>query len=404
MLGSVYIGLSGLMTYSKGLDSISNNVANMNTAGYKRSDLVFSDLFYKHNTSGNDERSVSKQIGSGVTGDTTTTSFAQGEIKETGNDTDLAIDGNGFFILKQGDDTFYTRAGQFEFNKSGVLVASGTDARVMAYDNGKLKDINMSGLRTNPAVATSEISFVKNLSTGSTTHELTDVGVIDSLGATHDLTITFTNNNAVTPHSWIIDIEDDDGNVIAAGGEIRFQGDGSPEAGYNSYSFTYTPTGANASTITLQFGDAGSFTGATSFSGGTSSDLEVGETDGVESGALLSVGFNYDGALQTTYSNGVTVDNDRIALAWFNNIQSLKMLGKAQFEVTGDQEPIINAANEGIMGKIIGKKIELSNVDLTLEFTDLIIMQRGFQGSSQILTVSNEIMQQLLNMGRGGAG
>ncbi len=403
MLDSVYIGLSGMMTYSKGLDVISNNVANMNTPGHKRSDLLFRDLFYKQqHSAGGNGTSSNMQLGSGVTGDTTTTSFAQGEIKETGNDTDVAIDGNGFFILEQGDNTYYTRAGQFEFNKSGVLVASGTNATVMAYENGMLSEISISGSRTNPAVATGEIAFSKNLSTGSTTHELPDVEVIDSLGTTHKLTFTFTNNNAITPRSWLIDIDDEMGNSIASGGEIRFQGDGSPETGFNTYSFTFSPTGANPSTINLDFGDPGSFTGATSFSGGTSSDLEVGSTDGVVAGALLSVGFNSGGVLQTTYSNGVTSDNSRLALAWFNNLQSLELLGKAQFEVKGDQAPIINVANEGVMGSIVSKSIELSNVDLTLEFTDLIIMQRGFQGSSQILTVSNEMIQQLLSMGHGG--
>ncbi|MEJ1357617.1 MAG: flagellar basal-body rod protein FlgF [Candidatus Sedimenticola sp. (ex Thyasira tokunagai)] len=403
MLGSVYIGLSGLMTYSKGLDTISNNVANMNTPGYKRSDLLFRDLFYQQqHTASGDSGTSNQQIGSGVTGNSTTLSFSSGEIKETGNETDMAIDGNGFFILKQGTSTFYTRAGQFEFDQSGSLVASGTTAKVMGYSAGSLKEISISGARTNPAVATSEINFAKNLSTGSTTHELSTVAVIDSLGATHNLKITFTNNNTITPGSWLIDIEDSSGTSIATGGEIRFQGNGSPEIGFNSYSFTFSPNSVNPSTIQLNFGTAGAFTGTTSFSSGTTSDLAVGVTDGVAAGALLSVGFNRDGVLQTTYSNGVTADNSRLALAWFQDLQSLEQLGKSQFAVKDSQLPIISAANEGIMGSIVGKSIELSNVDLTLEFTDLIIMQRGFQGASQILTVSNEMMQQLLSMGKGG--
>ncbi|MFC1336399.1 MAG: flagellar hook protein FlgE, partial [gamma proteobacterium symbiont of Clathrolucina costata] len=124
--------------------------------------------------------------------------------------------------------------------------------------------------------------------------------------------------------------------------------------------------------------------------------------DGYARGSLIRMGFDRDGTLTVEYSNGKDNESTQLALAWFDDVQALRQIGGGLFLADDTLEPIIDTPMQGVMGEIVEKSLELSNVELTLEFTDLIIMQRGFQGSSQILTVSNEMIQQLLDMGRGG--
>lgn len=399
MYGSIYTGMSGLLTFSRGLDVISNNVANLNTPGHKGSELLFQDLFYRYNLSGEfNNNTTSSQIGNGVTGEKTRVRFSQGEIRETGNETDAAIDGNGFFVLRDKGETTYTRAGQFEVDEDGYLVAQGSQARVAGYESGALVDINTSQLRTSLPKATSEIRLVNNLSTGSSEHVVENVEVYDAVGGKHTLKLRFINNSGL----WSVEVRDQQDQLLASGGEIQFQGNGSPQEGANTFVFDFTPNGVATSQVTLNFGEPGSFTGATSFSGGTSSDLAVESQDGYAQGALIRLGFNHDGILTAEYSNGQTQQATRLALAWFEDLQALRALGDGQFMADHDQQPLLDVPNQGVMGEIIEQSVELSNVELTLEFTDLIIMQRGFQGSSQILTVANEMMQQLLDVGKTG--
>jgi len=402
--GTIYSGTTGLLTFSKGLDVISNNVANLNTVGYKRNDLLFRDLFYQLQQSGqNAEQPNRSRFGSGVTDGGTVTSYAQGEIQDTGNETDAAIDGNGFFILRDGDNTFYTRAGQFLFDDDGFLVSDRLDSRVAGINAaGELIDINISGARTNPAQATTEVTFGNNLSAGSTSHVINDLEVFDSLGEQHTLTLTFTNNSAVTPRSWLIEVEDENTNIITTGEEIRFQANGSPEVGFNEFSFSYQPAGAAATEINFDFGQPGSFAAATSFSSGSISSLAVSSQNGAGLGSLLNLSFDRSGMLNLEYSNGEIFALGQLGLAWFDALQSLQQIGNGLFLVGGDQKPQISAAASGVMGDIVGNSIEISNVELSQEFTDLIIVQRGFQASSQVVSVSNEMIQQLLDIGRPG--
>lgn len=397
MFGSIYTGMSGLTAYSKGLDVISNNVANLNTPGYKGSDLVFQDLFYGYQLSGELNKNLADmQIGKGVATERTSIAFSQGELRETGRDTDASIDGQGFFILRSGDSSYYTRSGRFEFDDEGYLVASGVGYRLAAFDaDGKLADISIKGLESSAPSPSTKVSFTNNLSTGSTKHEL-DVQVIDTAGNPHTLKVTLVNNNEVTPRSWIIEVQDKDGNTIGEPGEIRFQGNGSPEAEFNKYEFTYSPDESDPMDLVFEFGEPDSFTGVTSFSGGSQSNMAVREVDGAGQGGIVEMGFDRDGVFNIQYSNGEQYTGPTLAVAGFQNLQHLQQLGSGLFITNQTVEPLITAANQNGMGEIVGKSIELSNVELTQQFTDLIIVQRGYQASSQILTVANEMLQQLL--------
>lgn len=398
MFGSIYTGLTGMMTFSQGLDVISNNVANLNTPGYKGNDLLFQDIFYRYGLSSESGvNNPSSEIGNGVTGDRTVMREAQGEIRETGNQNDVAIDGNGLFILRDGEDTYYTRAGQFEVDDEGYLVDRVSQARVAGFEDGELVDINVSALGNNRPQATTEILLTNNLSANGIEHEIAEVEIFDALGGSHLINLKFSNDAGL----WRVEVTDAEENVIASGGEIRFQADGSPEEGFHRFSFQFVPDDTAASEIILNFGEPGSFTGATSFATGETSDLALESQDGYASGALIGMGFGRDGTLTVEYSNGKDNESTQLALAWFDDLQALRQIGGGLFLAGEALEPMIDTPMQGVMGEIVGKSLELSNVELTLEFTDLIIMQRGFQGSSQILTASNEMIQQLLDMGRG---
>ncbi len=398
MLGSVYTGMSGLASFSKGLDVLSQNVANVNTAGYKSSDLVFEDVFYGYSYADSSGRDFSGgQYGEGVTADTTTIRFNQGEFRDTGNDTDVAIDGNGFFVLENRGDYYYTRAGQFDFSDDGYLVTRDGGSKVMGINpSGQLVNINISDFRTTPAIATSEVTFVGNLSTGASEHVVSEVEVHDAVGNKSTLSIAFNNNSAVTPRSWLLQIRDADGNIIDTGGEIRFQGNGSPAEGFNQYSFTYSPADSEPLTLTLDFGEPGSFTAATSFSSGASSDLAFDTQNGNARGSLLSIDVDTEGRFFAKYTNEVSTQFAQLALAQFLNQQGLETLGSGLFKALPGTSAEYSAATVGGAGSILQGKVELSNVELSQQFTDLVVIQRGYQASSQVLTVANEMAQQLI--------
>jgi flagellar hook protein FlgE len=382
MLGSIFTGLSGLITYSNGLDVVSNNVANLNTPGFKGNDLLYRDLYYRFQwvaTQG--DQLANEQRGAGVGDQGTLTRFAQGDLQDTGNDTDVAVDGNGFFIIR-------------------VLVTSDTGDRVAGLgDNGGLTDITLDGLRTIAPAPTSEVSFVDNLSTDDEQHVIDDLALIDTVGVAQPVTVTFTNNGQTEPRSWLIDVENEDGDNIVAGAEIRFQANGSPAEDFNTIEFTYTPEEGEPFDVTFFFGNPGSFTNATSFSGGPNSTLIVEDQDGSPSGSLISVGFNRDGALNLEYSNGESVQSTRLALAWFDDLQNLRQIEGARFLAQEGQNARIGGGTEGVFGDVVEQTIEISNIELTQEFTDLIVVQRGYQASSQVITVSNEMLEQLFQIG-----
>lgn len=396
---TIYTAATGMLTFSKGLNTVSNNVANLNTPGFKRSDLLFRDLFYQFQQSGEtDGRTSSQENGAGVTDAGTVTSFAAGDLQQTGNSTDVAINGNGFFILRDPDQQIYTRAGQFEFDSDGFLVSTSLGSKVAGIDSsGKLTDINLNEFNASPAVATSELVFSGILSTNDTTHDVQNVELIDSAGGVETYSLTFTDNTATTSGSWLIDVINQAGTLIADDLEIRFNGDSTPQAGFNEVDFVH-----NSNTVTLRFGEAGSVNGATSLSSGAASTLALESQNGLVSGSFLDVSIEANGIIEASYSNGETADVGQLALAWFSDLQTMRQIGNGIFLASSEQQPIIGKASSGIFGDLVGGSIEISNVELTQEFTDLIIIQRGFQASSQIMSASNEMIQELLSVGRGG--
>jgi len=400
MLDSIYIGLSGLSSFSRGLSTISGNVANLNTPGFKATDLLFEDLVYQQQDFGRRADQSPITLGSGVSTPTSITLFRQGDVQQTGNDLDAAINGLGFFVVRKDDQVYFTRRGQFQIDTDGYLVSQAGGQRVASLSGSTLADINVGAFKVNPGRATQQVNFTDNLSVNDGDNsQVANINVFDAAGGSHALKITFTNNSTVTPRSWLFKVEDGTtGALVTNSGEVRFQGDGSPAAGFNSFTFNYAPTNAPSQTITFKFGEPGSFAGATNFSAGTDSTLKAATQDGFSVGALTRTTISSAGALVFTYSNGKTVTGPQLALAQFSDLQSLKQIGGGLFQNPADLKPVYGLANTGAFGSIAGGSIEAANVDLAQEFSDLIVVQRGYQASSQVISTANDMMQVLFDL------
>ncbi len=400
MLGSIYKGMVGMQYYSKGLDNISGNVANLNTTGFKRTDMHFRDMLQPE--SGFEYLGSQYTSYAGVGTTFTSVNFSQGEISATGNNTDIAIEGNGFFILRNGNETYYSRVGEFQFDEDGYLVAKGNGYKVAALDkDGQLSNINIKDFRSSDPLPTTEVLLVGNLSTGSTTHTVTEVAVYDNSGKKHVLDLQFTNNSADTENSWTVEVTNEDDEVLATGLEIRFNANGSPAEGYNNIEFTVETDDGDSSNISINVGNPGSFNQVTNFSGGASSTVETDKIDGAGPGIMIGFDITEEGEISANYSNGESKGVATLALARVESPDSLTVRDGGLFQHHAGQRVTINTAGKSGLGSIQGQSLELSNVDLTEQFGNMIVLQRGYQASSQVLTTANEMLQQLMDSTKG---
>lgn len=388
MLDSIYVGMSGLVNFSKGLTNISNNVANMNTPGFKGSALEFLDLFYRYSYSGSgDQQQTAYSQGSGVRAGATTIQFAQGQFSQTGNDLDAAIDGSGFFVVQKDGKTFYTRDGQFTIDDAGFLVTQSDGSRVMGQSGGALVDISIAGKRSNSPQATTEIKLTNSLSTGDSTFDVSNISVFDSLGVKHQMTLHMVNNNATTPGSWTYTLLEN--STTVGSGEVQYSGSGTPVAGFETSVINFDPkNGATPTKITLDFSGSNAFSSS-------GSSLSVSSSDGFAAGFITKIAIDESGNLVLSYSNGQTSHDQRLALALFENMTALQSEGSNRYSIFGNTRRLIASPGDQSAGKLKPGNIELSNVDLAQQFSNLIIIQRGYQASSQIISAANEMLQQL---------
>lgn len=395
MFQAFYNGLSGLMSFSKGLNQISNNVANMNTPGFKAKDVFYQSI-------GNDN-------GTGIGGEFLRNK--QGDIRQTGNSTDLAIDGHGYFVLKDDNHQYYTRAGQFTFNQDNLLVDRTTGYAVCGIDaQGKLTKINVSSHRYLPPQATTEVILKGNISADGESHNITSINAFNRLGEDLNYSVEFSDRHSIYKTEtdaqgkevqiptgqigWTVTVKDSDGEVVTTG-EVRYDGEGKIVEDYRSIQVP-VPSPGDAEPQNILF----TFSGTTGYAAGEYSDMSAEVKDGHALAGLSKVEFSDDGKLKLTYSNGEEKTRDQLALANVNDPQQLIQESGALFSA-GDSEGItINRPKNGEMGKITGSSLELANVDLAEEFADMLIVQRGYQSSSQVMNVANELIETLYNSGR----
>jgi flagellar hook protein FlgE len=391
----MYTALAGMNAYSQGLDVISNNVANLNTPGFKVADPVFREIVYRQLDTATGADGSTTPRGAGVEADSASLSFRQGELRDTGNSLDAAIDGDGFFVLDQAGERRYTRAGQFTYNDDGILVERVTGARVLigtAESASGFFDINTA--RVNPPRATGTVTLTGTLARTSTsaTYELPSITVYNSAGTAIPLRARFVRNST-DPLSWTVEVLGAS-NTVLGSGAIAFNADATPAEGSSSV----TVKVEEGLEVTFDLGAAGTFSGVTSPATSTVSQLQALRQDGRPLGSLSRTEFDEQGQLKLTYSNGQTVVAGQLVLAQFDNPEQLRALDGGMFVAGEDATPNLGHALSVGLGRIVGGRLEMSNVELTQQFTDLIIMQRGYQASSQISSIANELIQTLLAM------
>jgi flagellar hook protein FlgE len=400
MLDAIYIGQSGMAAYSKGLNVISNNVANLNTAGFKVGTPLFTDELFRNDTGAVPGSEGNTSNGAGVSVDTQHISFAAGQTRTTGNPLTAALDGNGFFVLDRDGQMLYTRAGQFEYNADGQLVDTTTKAPVLvSNDSGSSTSFNLSDFRVFPPKVTTTVSLSGTLaSTGTATFSLPAVTLVDSDGGSQQITAKFTRNSTDAT-KWSVEVDDASGKALGTG-DLRFNADGTPQDGYNSMTVTLSPAKTPSFDVKINFGAANSFTGVTSLSSQTTSSVQLLKQDGIQLGSLTGTSFDDHGRITLTYSNGQTKTPATLLLARIDEQQQLTPIGSGLFTAQTSTQPQFAPAQTAGLGRVVGGEIEQSNVDLTQQFSDLIIIQRGYQASSQTTSVANEMIQTLLQMGQ----
>lgn len=382
---SFYNGLGGMLNFSKTLDNVSNNIGNMNTPGFRGNDLFIRSL-------GGDLLGDGAAIAAKVGRD------QQGDLKQTGVATDLAINGDGHFILKNDSgDVFYSRAGQFKFNEKNVLIDGATGMQVMAINPaGALSKIDITSNKTLPPEATTTVDLLGNLSSTDTAYSLNNVTVYNSVGDKFQLTLDFAKAAAPAINTWNISVKSAAGAVLGTF-SMQFGVDATPLTGFNSINQTLL-LGASSQTIAFNFGATGALTGATQLSG--TSNLGAMNKDGHPILGLNSLSIDSEGTIQFKYTNGTTKSGPQVGMALFNDPSTLEATNNGMLKANGGAGLKYGKPGSALFGSIQSKSIEMSNVDLTQEFADILIIQRGYQASSRVMSVSNDLLDQLYNSTR----
>lgn len=393
MLGAIYIGLSGMNAFSRGLQTISNNVANLNSPGYKASTVSFSDAFNIGGLGSSFSGRNNQFHGAGVRFGAQTIDFTQGDMRQSGGDLDLAVQGAGFLVLSRNGQTYYGRTGQFAVDDAGYISLQGSDYHLNILNaSGQPTAINIDQLRTSPPAITQNVAFGGNLSTGSTEAIVSDIAVYDARGARHVWKVTLkpSDETPAVPNKWTVTVTDESGAVVGEAQSLQFNlaGDVSDPS---ALTFSYDSENGEQIDVKLDFKNVDNF------SSGTTSTIRVASSDGNGVGVLTGVTITEDGHVKLTYSNSKTEDLGAVALASFRDPQDLERLGDGLFRNNGGPASLFASKKDG-MGTLVSKQVEASNVDLAQQFGDLILVQRGFQASSQVVSISNDMIQQLFGI------
>ena len=432
MLSSFYSGISGLAAYGNAMSVIGNNIANMNTVGFKSSRVAFADLY---NMALSHAAGGSLQVGRGVRMSSINRLFTQGSLETTGSATDMAIQGDGFFILsdRTGSGTYYTRSGHFIFDKDGDLVnPEGYAVQGWAIDpntgirTGALGPLSFSTAAV-PASATQNVNVSVNLDSNATvdpggggafdptdpentSNYSTSLSVYDSLGNSHVVTIYFYKA-ALGSWTWhaCVDGSEITGGVpgqleIEAQGTLTFDTAGALTADVTLASDFDFLGAAQDQNITFDFGTSvaeggAGLDGTTQFAGTPSTYILT--QDGYASGLLEGLILDTEGVLTGIFSNGQTQTLSQIALARFPSPWGLEGIGSNLFvESNQSGQPLINPPGTSGLGTIASNSLEMSNVDLAAEFVDMMRMQQAFTANSKVITTTDQMLAEVVNLKR----
>jgi flagellar hook protein FlgE len=413
MIGSLFAGMVGLNVNSTSMTVLGDNIANVNTTAFKSNRSSFANIL-----AGSLAGSVSSDVGRGVQFQGTTPMWTQGTIENTNNPTDMAINGSGFFVLQDsGGANFYSRAGEFHFDRDGNLVSLG-GLFVQGYEVtgtnpdgslilGAITNINVPGGSASPPFATTTVSADVNLDSDTAVlgTYATTLTVYDSLGNAIPLTLTFTKNAAnnwtalpTVPASVALP-----GDVSINNNTFSFLPDGSLDVGAGNPQITISSFLSGASPMTIVW-DVYDATGAsngdiTQYSAPSGTTFQT--QDGYPSGTLRTVDVDEFGVVTGSYSNGQLTPLFQLVMADFPSYYGLTKMGKNLYAESLDSGPaLFGTPQSGRLGSISTSAIEMSNVDLAQEFVKMITTQRAFQANSRVITTSDEILNELINLKR----
>lgn len=463
MMRSLYAGVSGMQNHQTRLDVIGNNVANVNTTGFKRGRVNFQDMISQQMSGAASPTTEvggvnPKEVGLGVTVAAIDTVFTQGNLQTTGVSTDIAIQGNGFFVMKNGEESFYTRAGAFSLDSEGTLVNPANGMRVQGWmadeingqmvlqTAGSTEDLIIPVGSKDPAKATENVNFACNLNKntpeileGASPEDIargtwsTEQKIYDSFGNEHMLNVSFTRVVG-NPNQWqatvVVDPDMAEESQTRVGlnttdGQentflINFDNTGTLQSVTDSAGNLTNPEGqivlqtsfnvigANPDedgnptrqTLNINLGTIGSQKNTITQSA-SSSSTKAFYQDGYTMGYLDNFKIDSSGIITGVYSNGTNRTIGQIALATFANQGGLEKAGDNTY-VESNNSGMANIGTSGIAGKgsMLAGALEMSNVDLTEQFTDMIVTQRGFQASSKTIQTAETLLDTVMSLKR----
>jgi flagellar hook protein FlgE len=468
MMRSLYSGVAGLKSQQTGMDVVGNNIANVNTNGFKSGRATFQDTLNQtlsgaSSPTGTTGGTNPKQIGLGVGVGTIDTLFTDGSIQSTGKNTDLCLSGQGLFIVNDGTNSYYTRNGAFQFDAKGNYVMPGSGLLVQGWmgnntstvdTNGTIGNIQIQAGKTMAAKATTTATYSKNLSanaatiatmtltlangstvtvpaTDTTSYKIGDtngastiasmtlnmsdsttksittgttgyangsclpitttIAVYDSLGTAHTVPVVLTKASSNTWNLSPATQTLTDGTVATlTSTALKFTNNGAYTSGTASLALTYTD-GAAAGAVAVDL------TGLTQYAGESNVSADA---DGYTAGTLKSVSIDSSGIITGTYTNSQKVAEAQVAVATCNNPSGLTKSGSSLYSASNNSGTVTAHTVSASGSSLTPSALEMSNVDLASEFSTMIVTQRGFQSNSKIITVSDEMIETLVNMKR----
>jgi flagellar hook protein FlgE len=417
----MFSGVSGLRSHQTMMDVIGNNIANVNTVGYKSAGVTFADLLSQVMrgagvpTAGDDGTGGTNpsQVGLGVKVAGITNSFTQGASQITGRSTDLSIQGDGFFIVRQGAQELFTRAGSLSFDALGRLVTAdgsvlqgwSADASGAINSNAAITDLSMPLGQAIAPTVTGSLRLGGNLPSDAAlnTEIVTSITVYDVSGTPITASLSFEKTDV---DEWTVTATMPDGTgapVTVGSATLTWDATADPPQFSPAPSLTITPTAAvgqfDGGTIDVDFGAVGDPEAMTQYAGNNT--VAALSQDGSALGTLQSFTIGQDGTVTGVFSNGRLRPIGMVAMASFSNPAGMEKVGNSLFRASVNSGlSQIGVAGTGGRGTLAGATLEMSNVDLAAEFTNLIVAQRGFQANSRVITASDELLQDLVNLKR----
>jgi flagellar hook protein FlgE len=410
MMGNFSIALSGLDADSTALNTIGNNLANLNTTAYKGQNTSFEDLFYQQ--IGQSGSGDPIQAGSGTKVGGTTTDFSEGTLlpDANANTSDMALDGTGFFLVEQNGQQSLTRAGNFTVANNGSLTTQ-DGQNVLGYPavggvvntNTNPQAITLPVGATEGAQATQNISITANLNSGATvgTTFTSPVTVFDSLGQNHQVTVTYDKTGTNT-WSYAVTLPSGDatGTPLNNTGTLTFDTNGnltSPTGSVTGISFPGMADGASDLTFNWNLNGSGSSPTVTQLASANSNGANT--SDGFTAGNYTGFTVDPSGVIQAQFSNGNKETIGQVAVASVTNVQGLIAVGGNNFQTTAASgQAVAGVAGTGGRGTVDDSTLEQSNVNISTEFSNLIVAQRAFEANSKTVTTFDTISQDVIGM------